>query len=1084
MEIFNMPRRNKDPTKQPRSIVAQKAEKYKKNLLGEQSTGLAQLILNELDDVSRSDQEMRSQFINEKFESGGKGFVERVKKYGHTEDDEKLIIDPWLEELLEVIGDFRVGHTITVACSQLSKAQPLDADVLTPVGWRQMGDLKVGDEVIAADGTPTKITHIHPQGVKEVHQVLFDDGSWTECCNDHLWLTQTPNERRSKDPIRRKGHVRSLKQIRESLYRTKDDGSIIYSKAGSPNSMHSIQYAEPVQLTKKELGIHPYIMGVLLGDGSLTVPGQVTFSTPDEQIHETVADLLPEHLHLLKISDDICSRICAEQGYHSRFNNDVINEIRKQGLEGKGSLEKFIPEDYLYSSIEDRLWLLKGLMDTDGWICCNKKENESTKQGNGYYGSSSFQLIQDVWHLVLSLGGNPKPISSNVPTYTHKGRKLLGSTAYKFVFSLPGDMNPFHLERKASKYIRKDNNGAWKRFIREINFSRAVECQCITIDHPSHLYVTDDYLVTHNSLSHILLACDTQASGRLVFAYVFDKKQTLSTAQPTQFKPCLENWVSAMVPDGISFNRENDKQSQLRNELGGVNSIFTYASTSDQTQRGAQGKSAVGSALAGFKTDLLLQEERSLWPVGASDVCYRRVDASRIDSKPVRDLGTPGAGLGIEMEMKNADHHFYPHFRCEECGDVSPLDPFGCLLKSFSRTNSFGQLTESYVSESNRPVHWHHKDPDNVVESAYFGCPNCGEEIPQDVRVSAKFRCKKTGTWLRDFLDSLPKGIPEKRYKVVIHYGPLMRRSRINLAADLIRNGLEMSDASDWIQQGLGHPSDAGSSNLTIPILTRAIHAPEPVRKPELRLAGIDQGRNGFWTTIMDVSLPNGWKDKPLEIVVDSAIRQIYYAEEVPMNQIESLLKEHNVMFGCIDNEPNRTVAAELQRVTNLVMVDQRSGLSDAFKKDFVMEGGMEIPCYLVRNEKFMMQAMRGFLLTEHNKDPNIRHPLTRLPNDWERWIVTPTELSPLRHYMGVECDPLTGKWKKTDTANGLYYALMMAEAGMYIWLSRGGSEDAYIPGSLTNTIYTTPTSSLDTARSSTNSRRQNRFIKPVRRRR
>ena len=702
-----MPKRNTDPTKHPKSVIAQKAAKYRKQLLGEGASGLVNLILQEAKDVSRSDQQKRDDFIQEKWQSGGHGFLERVKKYGHTEDGSLLVIDPWLEELLELLGDFRVGHTVTIACSQLSK-----------------------------------------------------------------------------------------------------------------------------------------------------------------------------------------------------------------------------------------------------------------------------------------------------------------------------------------------------------------------------------------SLSHVLLACDTQTSGRLVFAYVFDKKQSLSNAQPTQFKPCLDHWIAAMVPDGVSFNRDRDVMSQTRHMVGGVNSIFTYASTSDQTQRGAQGKSAVGSAAASFKTDVIFYEERSQWPVGASDVFYRRLDYYRIDSKPVRELGTPGSGLGIEMEIKGADHHFYPHFKCDECGTVSPLDPFGCLLKPFSRTDSFGQLSEAYVSESNRPVVWFHKDEANPVESAYFGCPNCGEEIGESTRLGARFQCRNTGVTLRKFLDGLPEGIPEKRYKCVIHYGPLMRRTKINLAADLIRNGLEMTDASDWIQQGLGHPSEAGTSALTIPILTRAINAPPASRKPELRVAGIDQGRNGFWVTIGDISLPLGWEDKPVEMVVDRAIRQIYYAEEVPMNQVESIMKRENVMIGCIDNEPNRTVAAELQRTTNLLMADQRSGLSDAFKRDYVREGGSDIPCHLIRNEKFMMQAMRGFLLTEANKDPNVRHPLTRLPDDWVKWLASPTELSPLRHYMGVKCDPLTGKWEKTDVANGLYYALMLMEAGFYIWLSKGGNGEVYVPGTLTNTMPQTVTTSLDTARLTSNNRRTKRFIRPGRRRR
>ena len=115
-------------------------------------------------------------------------------------------------------------------------------------------------------------------------------------------------------------------------------------------------------------------------------------------------------------------------------------------------------------------------------------------------------------------------------------------------------------------------------------------------------------------------------------------------------------------------------------------------------------------------------------------------------------------------------------------------------------------------------------------------------------------------------------------------------------------------------------------------------------------------------------------------------------------------------------------------------MMDQRAGLGDAYKKSFVEDSG-KIPCILIRNEKFLRQVMMNFFLVAEDGGP-----LTRLPNDWTRWIENGTERSPLRHYMGVRCDPESGKWEKADqNANGLYYADMFSEAALYVWLSQGG---------------------------------------------
>lgn len=550
------------------------------------------------------------------------------------------------------------------------------------------------------------------------------------------------------------------------------------------------------------------------------------------------------------------------------------------------------------------------------------------------------------------------------------------------------------------------------------------------------------------TLSFILLACDIQTVGRFVFGMVYDKKEARTKFAATQFRPIMDHWLDAMkVIDGTTFDRDKDTINASRKQLGGVNSVFSFASTADATLR--EGKSAVSSELSGWSGDWLLEEERSQWPLGAVDIAYRRLDNSAIATKPVRSWGTPGSGLGVEKEVKAAEYHFYPHGVCDNCGEAYPVDAFGSLLKAFEREDQYGQTSIAYVSESNRPVHWFHHDPENPVTSAYFGCPHCEAELSESSRTQARFKCLNTGLWLRDFLDALPKAIPTKRYRVALHYGPLIRTSQINLAADLIRNGLEMANAADWVQQGLGHSTEPGATALTLRLLERAIAAPPAPRTPELRLAGVDQGRNGYWTTIMDVSLPEGWKNLSVAEVMESAVRTIIFSGEVSKHHLATKLKQHSVMFGGIDNEPDRGYAGGIQRDTVLAMMDQRAGLPDAFKKSFVEDSG-KVPCILIRNEKFLRQVMNSFFLTA---DDN--YPLVRLPDDWTRWFSSPTELSPLRHYMGVTCDPDSGKWGKSDKdANGLYYAHMFAEAALYVWLSQGGESGdlgngGYVPGAL-----------------------------------
>ncbi|MFG6101164.1 phage terminase large subunit family protein [Leptothoe sp. EHU-05/26/07-4] len=557
------------------------------------------------------------------------------------------------------------------------------------------------------------------------------------------------------------------------------------------------------------------------------------------------------------------------------------------------------------------------------------------------------------------------------------------------------------------------------------------------------------------TFSFILLACDIQTTGRLVFGMVYDKKEARTKFAATQFRPIMDHWLDSMkAADGIDFDRSKDTVNASRKMLGGVNSIFSFASTADQSQR--EGKSAVSSELAGWSGDWLLEEERSQWPLGAVDVAYRRLDNSAIATKPVRSWGTPGAGLGVEKEVRAADYHFYPHGQCEECGEFYPVDAFGSLLKPFERENQYGQKVTAYVSESNRPVEWFHHDPEDPIGSAYFACPHCEVELTERSRTQARFKDLHSGIWLRDFLDQLPKEIPSKRYRVALHYGPLLRASKINLAADLIRNGLEMANAADWVQQGLGHSTEPGATALTLAILERAIAAPPASRFPEVRLAGIDQGRSGYHTLIKDVSLPLGWESMPVAQVMEKAVRTVLFSGEVSKHHLQGKLREFQVQYGGIDNEPDRTFAGDIQRATTLAMMDQRTGLGDAYKKSFVEDSG-KIPCILIRNEKFLRHVMNNFFLVADDG-----HPLTRLPDDWTRWISSPTERSPLRHYMGVKCDPDSGKWEKADqNANGLYYADMFSEAALYVWLSQGGEggdsegggSGGYVPGGLVSVM-------------------------------
>jgi hypothetical protein len=423
--------------------------------------------------------------------------------------------------------------------------QPLDANILTPSGWTTMGEIKVGDYAIGRNGKPTKVIGLYPQGKKLVYKITTTENTYTECCEDHLWMTKTFEDKKRQ----RDGSVKSTKQIIDTLY----------NKNGKPN--HYIPRNGPVHFNKNELAIPPYTMGVILGDGSISSHISI-FNTDFELVEKVNAELNSIDCNLNKVNStnsiqylirqnnikskkvaksivlnnvnenktieyetvgdaikslslsqstiyDRCKAHKSFGGFEYNFKenenkwtNPVKEILFKLGLEGTKSHTKFIPKIYKYSSIEDRIELLRGLMDTDGTI----KDKQRSKSCYCSYTTTSKQLAEDVVELVQSLGGRSTywvrdRRESTTKSYTSS---LDGSIrtiksrliSYDLSISLPKDINPFFISRKSSRFAPK-----YIRYvgIQNIEPMYEKEVQCILVEDPEHLYITDQYIVTHNT---------------------------------------------------------------------------------------------------------------------------------------------------------------------------------------------------------------------------------------------------------------------------------------------------------------------------------------------------------------------------------------------------------------------------------------------------------------------------------------------------------------------------------------------------------------------------------------------------------
>lgn len=366
------------------------------------------------------------------------------------------------------------------------KAQPVNTPVLTPSGWVPIGEIVPGDYVIGANGAPTMVTGVFPQGKKPVYRVTFTDGASTRCCGEHLWAVQTPNDRfRNPEKFR----VMELRRFMSDL------------KTYAGNSKWFIPMTAPVSFTTgPDLPVDPYLLGVLLGDGGLT--HRVTFTNIDEGVVNAVRDSIPNSVSITQKTTMQYSIV----GPGPAKQNTVMDALRSLDVMGKMAHEKRIPKEYLMASPEQRLKVLQGLVDTDGHVY----------QGCGVeFTSTSIGLIQDVQFIVGSLGGTTTahPLGRN-NTYTHNESKREGRLSYRIHIVLPGDICPVgYSSDKLSKWTPRTKYFP-RRAFETVVLDGEEECVCISVEAEDRLYVTEDFIVTHNTLQtlSVIQACGFKKS--------------------------------------------------------------------------------------------------------------------------------------------------------------------------------------------------------------------------------------------------------------------------------------------------------------------------------------------------------------------------------------------------------------------------------------------------------------------------------------------------------------------------------------------------------------------------------------------
>ena len=333
-------------------------------------------------------------------------------------------------------------------------------NVLTPDGWRDHDDLRAGDYVIDADGRATEVTDVFPHTDWQFFEVEFNDGTVIEAGAEHLWEVY---DRRSTKVLR-------TDEIAETLMR------------GAKDRRWAVPLPAPIEFAPSPaLLIDPYVVGCALGDA--TIDAGMRLCSDDPEIVAEVLDRVPEGVRLSAIHYKDRTPTYDFTGWGSLWP-DV-------GLRGTRSRTKFVPQAYMRASVVDRLEVLRGLMDTDGW--CYK--------GRASFCSSSKQLALDVQELVRSLGGRANKLA-------FKDNEFGG--AWTLTFYTRPEMCPFRLARKAKKW---NPSGQLTKKIVAVRPGRIADGQCISVASERGLYVVEGYTLTHNTtLAAKLLIQATLAS--------------------------------------------------------------------------------------------------------------------------------------------------------------------------------------------------------------------------------------------------------------------------------------------------------------------------------------------------------------------------------------------------------------------------------------------------------------------------------------------------------------------------------------------------------------------------------------------
>lgn len=489
--------------------------------MAEKNLNLQNLDLSLLETLSPAEQELALSILKEYAEKGESSslndilledyaeppvdiltFVDDYKYLGnawHDAQGNSKLYPYWRKELVKIFPDnltTSVNNAIFSGSRGRGKEQPISSLVLSDKGFIRMGDVNLDTKVFGCDGKLHPVTGIYPQGVKDVYEITFSDGTTARCGLEHLWKVVDMD------------HMELHKNApKEEVLTTECLLNRSLLSGRNRKFRYKIPVCKPIEFERKNTFISPYLMGCLLGDGCFSGKHYISITSADNLIIDIFKNELLKNNY--KLSPKKCkNNKCIDFDIlpiNRGDKNKYVDEIKKLNLLGTYSDTKFIPDVYLYNDVESRTALLQGLLDTDGGLHKSKQRNGQISYSLEF-STTSAKLRDDVIWLVQSLGGTATYIR-RASQYKDKHdiiKKCLDH--YRIKIRLPEEIIPFKLDRKLIPYKNTAHVQPYRYIARIEKLDKKEECQCIMVGSEEHLYITDNFIVTHNTEIAVLIA--------------------------------------------------------------------------------------------------------------------------------------------------------------------------------------------------------------------------------------------------------------------------------------------------------------------------------------------------------------------------------------------------------------------------------------------------------------------------------------------------------------------------------------------------------------------------------------------------